>query len=148
MLMITYVEYIHSLDKPEHPADACPLDWVLDGRAFAVRSKDALVAKWLPLFFRQAKFSSFTRKLYRWGFRQIDVSEEKRRATDIFFGNENFQRDRKDLMSDMRSMTAATMRRERANQELEERQEEQQQKQVKEKIESNTGLSKIEMTAA
>jgi hypothetical protein len=66
----------------------------------------------LPMFFRQSKFPSFTRKLYRWGFRQVSVvrhSSTNRR--DMIFGHEFFQRDNKALMGRMRSVTAAGTRR-------------------------------------
>lgn len=87
--------------------------WILDGRAFIIRRKEELVKKFLTLFFRQTKFPSFTRKLYRWGFRQVSFAPAH--ATDnkreMIFGHEFFQRDNKALMGLMRSVTAAGKRR-------------------------------------
>ena len=103
--------------------DELPVGWMNNGLAFAIRNKTELVSGWLPLFFRQAKFSSFTRKLYRWGFRQVNHAGEtaaelpsQERAIAMFFGNENFQRDNKARLSHMRSITAAGRRREQAEQ--------------------------------
>jgi HSF-type DNA-binding len=78
-----------------------------------VRSKEQLCASWLPLFFGQSKFSSFTRKLYRWGFRKINMASHTvggSHANAYFFGNENFQRDKMELLSLMKSVTAAKTR--------------------------------------
>lgn len=105
--------------KPED----LPIGWSDKGQSFVIRNKVDLVSGWLPLFFRQAKFSSFTRKLYRWGFRQVNASgfpvastqqrNSAERVSFMYFGNEFFRRDDKSLMSSMRSITAAGRRRER-----------------------------------
>lgn len=111
MLMLTHIEKVEA--KTGKKASA--VGWDEKGLAFFIRDKDTLVNHWLPLFFRQSKFSSFTRKLYRWGFRQVSVSGEpmtKTASQEMFFCNENFQRNRKSLMSNMRSVTAAGRRRE------------------------------------
>jgi hypothetical protein len=90
------------------------IGWVLDGKGFVIRSKERLCKTWLPLFFGQAKFSSFTRKLYRWGFRKVNLAPQAMIPTACYFGNEYFQRDNKGLLSRMRSVTAAKTRSERA----------------------------------
>ena len=89
-----------------------PVEWTSDGTAFVIRNKDELVKKWLPLFFSQSKFLSFTRKLYRWGFRKTLLSKESDKgASVVAFGNIYFQRNNHALMSQMRSITAAKLRR-------------------------------------
>ena len=104
----------HRQGAPKHQAmqplrENC-MSWILDGRAFIIRRKDELVKKFLTVFFRQTKFPSFTRKLYRWGFRQVSIppvqihSDNKR---EMIFGHEFFQRDNQALMGRMRSVTAA-----------------------------------------
>jgi len=66
----------------------------------------------LPLNLRiYRKFQSFTRKLYRWGFRQVNRGIGP--DDPIIFGNEHFQRDDEELMVKMRSTTAASNRRSR-----------------------------------
>lgn len=115
MLMLIHIERIQA--KTGEKAESAPIGWVADGQAFVIRDKAKLCSKWLPLFFRQAKFSSFTRKLYRWGFRQVNLAADAPQLTrEMFFGNENFQRDNTSLLTKMRSITAAGRRREQAAQ--------------------------------
>jgi hypothetical protein len=111
MLMLMHVEKecAKSGRKPEH----APVAWISDGKSFVIRSKERLVSELLPQFFRQGKFSSFTRKLYRWGFRQVNMQRD-RLPQAMYFGNEYFQRDNKALLTNMRSITAAGIRREKA----------------------------------
>jgi hypothetical protein len=111
MLMLMHVEKecAKSGRKPEH----APVAWIPDGKSFVIRSKEKLVSDLLPQFFRQGKFSSFTRKLYRWGFRQVNMQRD-RQPQAMYFGNEYFQRDKKALLTNMRSITAAGIRREKA----------------------------------
>lgn len=47
------------------------LSWLPDGRAFRVFKPDEFASKVLPGIFRQAKFSSFHRKLNRWNFVKV-----------------------------------------------------------------------------
>lgn len=111
MLMLMHIEKVSS--KTAKKTGEEPLCWLDDGLSFCIRDKKELVSQWLPVFFRQAKFSSFTRKLYRWGFRQVNVGGAiSQGGEQMFFGNENFQRDNKYLMASMRSVTAAGRRRE------------------------------------
>jgi hypothetical protein len=110
MLMLAYVDKENKRSGGD-PEKLC-ISWILDGRAFIIRSKEEMAKQLLPMFFRQSKFPSFTRKLYRWGFRQVSVvqhSSTNRR--DMIFGHEFFQRDNKAMMGRMRSVTAAGTRR-------------------------------------
>jgi hypothetical protein len=112
MLMLTYIDKEYK--TPENQScEGISISWILDGRAFVVRSKEEFVKHLLPMFFRQAKFPSFTRKLYRWGFRQVSVAQERSSNSrrEMIFGHEFFQRDNKALMARMRSVTAAGTRR-------------------------------------
>ena len=92
--------------------------WVLEGHAFVITDKDRFCAEWVPLFFGQAKFSSFTRKLYRWGFRKVNLAPhhftESAPPEAEFFGNEFFQRDKIELLINMKSVTAAKTRTEQS----------------------------------
>ena len=110
MLMLIHIERISAMSGKR--ADEMPIGWTLQGRAFIIRSKDELVQTWLPKFFRHGKFQSFTRKLYPWGFRQVnlprDTSQERR---ELVFANPHFQRDSRGLMVRMKSVTAAGLRR-------------------------------------
>ena len=82
--------------------------WLPDGKSFVIRNPDEFTRKVLPKFFKATKFSSFTRKLYRWGFRQVNRGIGP--DDPIIFGNEYFQRDNAELMVKMRSITAAGTR--------------------------------------
>ena len=82
--------------------------WLPDGKSFVIRNPDEFTRKVLPLQFKATKFSSFTRKLNRWGFRQVNRGIGP--DDPIIFGNEFFQRDNLELMTKMRSITAASTR--------------------------------------
>lgn len=51
------------------PAHSAMISWTDSGKAFVIHSKKAFVADVIPKYFGKAtKFTSFTRKLNRWGF--------------------------------------------------------------------------------
>ncbi|KAL7467719.1 hypothetical protein ACHAXS_007960 [Conticribra weissflogii] len=50
--------------KSDNPANYC-ISWLPQGDAFLVRDPTECAERVIPLFFKAAKFSSFTRKLYR-----------------------------------------------------------------------------------
>ena len=102
MSMMKYAE-----DMPGDKEDHC-VAWLTDGKSFVIRNPDGFTRRVLPKFFKATKFSSFTRKLYRWGFRQVNRGIGP--DDPIIFGNEFFQRDRAELMVKMRSVTAAGIR--------------------------------------
>jgi hypothetical protein len=116
MLMLIHME--QSFTKSGKKVDDAPICWTLEGRAFVIRNREDLVKTWLPLFFRHGKFQSFTRKLYRWGFRQVNLPrEESQEKRDLVFASPHFQREQRKLMVHMKSVTAASLRREQKEQE-------------------------------
>lgn len=92
----------------KHPTDTFCCSWLPDGKSFVISNPDEFTRKILPKYFKATKFSSFTRKLYRWGFRQVNRGIGP--DDPIIFGNEFFQRDNAELMAKMRSVTAASTR--------------------------------------
>jgi hypothetical protein len=92
----------------EHDEATFCVAWLPDGKSFVIRNPDEFTRKILPNYFKATKFSSFTRKLYRWGFRQVNRGIGL--DDPIIFGNEFFQRDKLVLMTKMRSITAASTR--------------------------------------
>ena len=78
--------------------------WTHGGSAFVVQDPDAFTMDVVPRFFKATKFASFTRKLYRWGFRQINRGSTSP-TEPMIFSNDNFHRDHKYLMANMRSTT-------------------------------------------
>jgi HSF-type DNA-binding len=115
MLMLIHIE--RHFTKQGWRLEKAPIAWTSNGRAFIIRDHDNLVNDWLDMFFQASKFTSFKRKLYRWGFRQVqllnhDLSTIGNR--ELVFGNENFQRDKKVLLPRMKSITAESLRRQQA----------------------------------
>jgi hypothetical protein len=88
--------------------DTFCIAWLPDGKSFVIRNPDEFTRTVLPNYFKATKFSSYTRKLYRWGFRQVNRGIGP--DDPIIFGNEYFQRDNAELMVKMRSITAAGTR--------------------------------------
>jgi len=87
--------------------DFC-VTWLADGKSFIIKDMDEFTRSVVPKFFKPTKFSSFTRKLYRWGFRQINrgIGHDD----PVIFGNEHFQKGNPELMTKMKSTTAAATR--------------------------------------
>jgi len=59
------VKLMYALDCGEYVNVIC---WSDDGKSFKIQDRSALEQVVLPQIFRVAKYSSFLRKLYRWGF--------------------------------------------------------------------------------
>jgi hypothetical protein len=70
--------------------------WTPSGKAFNIMKPKQFVADILPDHFKSAKYSSFTRKLHRWGFMRHYRGEE----SGAFY-HPDFQRDRLDLVEQM-----------------------------------------------
>jgi hypothetical protein len=114
-LMLTLMHVDRSIANSGKKESEFPISWTKMGNSFVIRDKDALCSDWLPAFFQQTKFSSFTRKLYRWGFRQVSFTHKSKLSQppgEMYFGNEYFHRDDKTLLTKMRSVTAVKRRRE------------------------------------
>jgi hypothetical protein len=73
------------------------IDWLPDGKAFTVFRPKVFVQDILPKEFKQAKFSSFTRKLHRWGFQR-----HLRGPHAGAFYHKDFQRGRPELVDNMK----------------------------------------------
>lgn len=72
------------------------INWMPSGKSFSIKKPKLFTAQILPEHFKSAKYSSFTRKLHRWGFMRHYRGEE----AGAFF-HEEFQRDRLDLVEKM-----------------------------------------------
>eukprot|EP00980_Cylindrotheca_fusiformis_P024648 scaffold12194_cov129-Cylindrotheca_fusiformis.AAC.12 len=109
---LTFPEKLMNLmnDANKHDPKTYCIAWLPDGKTFIIRDPDEFTRKVLLNYFKATKFSSFTRKLYRWGFRQVNRGIGP--DDPIIFGNEFFQRDNEELMKNMRSVTAASARKE------------------------------------
>lgn len=103
--MMNLMKYVDEKNKTEK--DFC-VSWLPEGKAFVIYNIKEFTNSVIPKVFKASKFCSFTRKLYRWGFRQLNrgIGPDE----PVIFGNEYFQRDNADLMVNMRSITAASIR--------------------------------------
>lgn len=72
------------------------ITWTPSGKSFTIVNPKAFTADILPEHFKSAKYSSFTRKLHRWGFMRHYRGEE----SGAFY-HDDFQRDRLDLVEKM-----------------------------------------------
>jgi len=116
MILIMYVERISA--RLRKGIDKESIEWTADGRTFVISHVKHFTSTWLPLFFGQLKFSSFIRKLYRWGFKKITIclsEKEGQHGKVLCFGNENFQRDDSTLLTNMRSVTEPKYRRRKSS---------------------------------
>lgn len=83
--------------------------WLPDGKSFVVVKPDDFVARVLNPVFKEAKYSSFVRKLHRWGFVRLTSGT----GTDCFH-HPFFNRNRRELASKI-TVAAATMARQTAS---------------------------------
>jgi len=72
------------LDNQQH-SDV--VAWLPHGKGFIIYQKKRFAGEILPRYFKQAKFTSFTRKLNRWGFQRVSRGAE----TGAYF-HQYFQR--------------------------------------------------------
>jgi hypothetical protein len=72
------------------------ISWTPSGKAFMIHRPKQFTHQILPEHFKSAKYSSFTRKLHRWGFMRHYRGDE----AGAFF-HKDFQKDRMDLVDRM-----------------------------------------------
>ena len=81
--------------------------WLPHGKAFSIKNPQNLENKVLPRFFGKGKYSSFIRKLNRWGFRQVVA---KSGPDSGAFRHELFLRDQPGLAWDMSCQKVGSVR--------------------------------------
>lgn len=91
------------LSRKEH-ADI--IQWMPDGKAFKILRPRAFQKEILPKYFKGAKYSSFKRKMSRWGFEPVKCDQESEKAETDWFGaeiffHEKFQRGMVALVDEM-----------------------------------------------
>eukprot|EP00567_Pseudictyota_dubia_P005630 CAMPEP_0197445466 /NCGR_PEP_ID=MMETSP1175-20131217/10678_1 /TAXON_ID=1003142 /ORGANISM="Triceratium dubium, Strain CCMP147" /LENGTH=598 /DNA_ID=CAMNT_0042976429 /DNA_START=24 /DNA_END=1817 /DNA_ORIENTATION=+ len=83
--------------------------WMPDGLSFVIISPRTFMDQVLPMYFKQTKFASFTRKLNRWGFKRVT------RGTNAgAYYHKLFQRDHPELAAQMFCTRTGPRRDERA----------------------------------
>eukprot|EP01083_Nonionella_stella_P076892 209695_1 len=73
--------------------------WTRNGSCFVIKKPSLLVKEVLPFYFKEAKYTSFTRKLHRWGFVKTNLKDSSNTQT-IYF-HKYFQRGDPDLCEKM-----------------------------------------------
>jgi len=80
--------------------------WTADGNMFFIKNIEAFEKKVIPQYFNHSQFSSFVRQLNFYGFRKIQpirISDcDQSTVNYVTFYNENFKRDRTDLLCNIR----------------------------------------------
>ena len=59
-----------------HPAVNDTIAWLPHGRGFIILQKRKFSLDVMPNYFKHSKFTSFTRKLNRWGFTRVSRGPE------------------------------------------------------------------------
>jgi hypothetical protein len=90
----------------KHAVDESAVAWLPDGKSFVVVSSELFVQQILRPAFKECKYSSFVRKLHRWGFVRMTSGT----GTDCFH-HPLFQNGRMDLVS---KLSCAPREKERA----------------------------------
>lgn len=67
------------------------IGWLPHGKAFIIYKKKKFAAEILPKYFKQSKFTSFTRKLNRWGFTRVTRGPETGAYYHKFFQQDNLR---------------------------------------------------------
>jgi hypothetical protein len=67
--------------------------WSPGGEYFVINNKEKLSTHVLRRFFKDSKFASFQRKLYRWGFKQVSPKRDAYKQSTFSFYVDGFERD-------------------------------------------------------
>ena len=68
--------------------DSDTIAWLPHGRSFIIYKKKKFAAQVLPKYFKATKFTSFTRKLNRWGFTRVTRGPEVSQKTMNYDGSD------------------------------------------------------------
>jgi hypothetical protein len=106
-LLLLIVQAEREATKSGRSSETACVAWTNDGQGVILRTTEEFQRKILPLASScGAKLLSFTRKLYRWGFRQARPKDHNKNVKQKIFCHPMFQRDNKPLMVGMKSTTA------------------------------------------
>lgn len=96
---LLFFRQLHSMITDESSNDC--VKWLSDRKGFAITDKEAFCSNALPSYFGKAKYSSFTRRLKRWGFRLITKGAHTGAYYhDVFHRDMDFEAYDDDLESD------------------------------------------------
>ncbi len=104
----TFPQVLHEiLSTPEYEAI---IHWLPDGSSFIIVDRHRFAEEVLPKYFRKTSFHSFIRKLYRWGFYQVNRGcKEKLSTPSIWYSRHScFLRDHPELCLNMKCRQTPT----------------------------------------
>mmetsp|Transcript_24436 Transcript_24436/g.34103 ORF Transcript_24436/g.34103 Transcript_24436/m.34103 type:complete len:352 (-) Transcript_24436:136-1191(-) len=102
------------LSKTYHMIDRCEQDiatWSNNGDSFVVKDVNQFAESVLPQYFKHSNFSSFARQLNFYGFRKVKAEPiltadfDARTACYVRFYHEKFQKNRPDLLAQIKRAT-------------------------------------------
>jgi hypothetical protein len=76
----------------EDEGNAEAVSWLPHGKGFTIHKKELFSDKVLPRYFKESKFTSFTRKLNRWGFSRVTRGSEAGSYYHPYFQKGNLRR--------------------------------------------------------
>lgn len=76
----------------EDEGNAEAISWLPHGKGFTIHKKELFSEKVLPRYFKESKFTSFTRKLNRWGFSRVTRGSEAGSYYHPYFQKGNLRR--------------------------------------------------------
>lgn len=91
--------------------DSILAEWTPGGESFVVKDPTQFAKSVIPTYFDHSKFSSFARQLNFYGFHKVqarpvrNTDVDKSKEKHVTFRNENFKRDRQDLLSNIQRST-------------------------------------------
>jgi hypothetical protein len=95
------------------------MGWSPNGKLFTINNTQKLSTHVLRRFFKDSKFDSFRRRLYRWGFKQVNSKIGSRSPGDISFYVNGFERDDQHSCSKIKVLYSTRERDERRHKSLE-----------------------------
>ena len=71
---VTFPQKLMSVLDNDHFSDI--ITWLPHGKGFIILQKKKFASDVMPIYFKHSKFTSFTRKLNRWGFTRVSRGPE------------------------------------------------------------------------
>jgi hypothetical protein len=110
-VLLLLAETYHMIDR----CDPAIATWSDTGDNFVIKNVEKFASSVLPQYFKHSNFSSFARQLNFYGFRKIKAEPiltsdyDARTACYVRFFHEKFQKDRPELLNEIKRATKADM---------------------------------------
>jgi hypothetical protein len=90
MVPMAFPQRLHEMVTNEDNSTA--IAWLPHGKGFVINDKKEFSKRVLPKYFKESKFTSFTRKLNRWGFTRVARGSESGAYYHPHFQKDNIRR--------------------------------------------------------